>query len=89
MVLSPVCLLNVIATWVHLLGGLGCRRDGTAGEGFERCLVGPAFFCAAEQNSSEVKGVWGSGMLGVSALEDLLSVRVLWKASRRGSFGGS
>ena len=45
-------------------------------------------FCIAEQNSSEVKGVRGSGMLGMGVLEDL-SVRLCWKASRRGSFGGS
>ena len=48
----------------------------------------PALFCTAEQNSSEVKGVRGSGMLGMTVLEDL-SVRLFWKASRRGSFGGS
>jgi len=47
-----------------------------------------ALFCTAEQDSSEVKGVRGSGMLGMRVLEDL-SVRLFWKASRRGSFGGS
>jgi len=35
----------------------------------------PALFCAAEQNSSEVKGVRGTGVLGMSVLEDL-SVRL-------------
>jgi len=46
----------------------------------------PALFCIAEQNSSEVKRVRGSGMLGMSVLEDL-SVRLCCCAGRRAVAG--
>jgi len=42
-ILEPLCFFEIVATWIHRVGGLGCLNNGVTDEAFESRLVCACF----------------------------------------------
>ena len=70
-ILEPLCFFEIVATWIHRVGGLGCLNNGVTDEAFESRLVCACFVLdggAEFGGADRYEGIWHGGEEGVGVL---------------------